>query len=147
MDIKKIEAEILSVIPYYTPRMDTRELDNLIDSAEQLKLDKLKIHLYEQKQEFGRCIMIYLESDHVKKTDVFQWLFNLSKKKDKKKESDMIKDAITGLRKVSELYSDINVEHENFQYEAKSFVTKDSHQVAVNGSIKQEIENIQTLAE
>jgi hypothetical protein len=87
MEIKKIEAEILSVIPYYTPRMDTRELDNLIDSAEQLKLDKLKIHLYEQKQEFGRCIMIYLESDHVKKTDVFQWLFNLSKKKDKKKES------------------------------------------------------------
>jgi hypothetical protein len=31
MDIKKIESEILSVIPYYTSRMDAKELDNLID--------------------------------------------------------------------------------------------------------------------
>lgn len=30
--------------------------------------------------------MIYLESPRVKKEEVFQWLFNLSKKKDKKKE-------------------------------------------------------------
>ena len=86
MDLKKTENEILQVIKYYTSKMDNSELNDLVECAEQLKFDRLKIHLYEQKQDFQRCIMIYLESPRVNKGEVFTWLFNLSKKKDKKKE-------------------------------------------------------------
>lgn len=53
-DPKKTESEILRVIKFYTSKMDVSELDDIIELSEQLKFDKLKIHLYEQKQDFQR---------------------------------------------------------------------------------------------
>lgn len=86
MDPKKVENEILLILPTYTQKMDDGELEDLIFCANELKFDMIKIHLYEQKQEFDRCIDIYLNSPRVKKQEVFKWLFRLNQKKDKQKE-------------------------------------------------------------
>ncbi|CAI2383783.1 unnamed protein product [Moneuplotes crassus] len=89
MDPEKTENEVLRVIKFYTSTMDVSELDDIIELAEQLKFDKLKIHLYEQKQDFQKCIMIFLESRRVNKKEIFNWLTKLAKKKDKKKEHNI----------------------------------------------------------
>ena len=83
VSIQKVEEDVLRVLHFYTPKMDNQELGKLIDLAESLKLDHMKIHLYEQKQEFDRCMSIYLESPRVKSDTVFKWLFDLYKRKDK----------------------------------------------------------------
>lgn len=54
MDIKKVESDVLRILSAYTPHMDNTELSDLIKRAESLNLDQLKIHLYEQKQDFDK---------------------------------------------------------------------------------------------
>jgi hypothetical protein len=64
---KQVEDDILKILPYYAHEMDDGELEELIYYTNELKFDRMKIQLYEQKQEFDRCVDIYLNSKRISK--------------------------------------------------------------------------------
>jgi hypothetical protein len=47
--------------------------------------------------------------------------------KDKKKEGDLLREAIDGLQEISKMYDEVSREHDNYSFEAKSFTEKDKH--------------------
>mmetsp|Transcript_12591 Transcript_12591/g.11126 ORF Transcript_12591/g.11126 Transcript_12591/m.11126 type:complete len:203 (+) Transcript_12591:133-741(+) len=70
--------------------MQAEELDNIIETSRSLKIDKVRIHIYEQQKDFELCIQTYLLSDGCNTKDVFLWLRRLHKKK-KSLEEESIK--------------------------------------------------------
>ena len=85
-DPNNVENDILQILHIYSPKFDESEIDELISRAYLLKFDKINVSLYEQKQEFGECIDIYLNSLRIKKDEIFKWLFKLYQRKETKKD-------------------------------------------------------------
>ena len=81
--IEIIEQEILDILPFYTQYMQQEQLRIIIEISRDLKIDRLRIHIYEEQKDFEGCIQTYLTSDGCKTEDVFLWLRKVHKKKDK----------------------------------------------------------------
>lgn len=85
-DANNVESNIMQILHIYSLKFDDSEIDELISRASVLKFDKIIVKLYEQKQEFGECIDIYLNSPRIKNDEIFGWLFRLYQNKKTKKE-------------------------------------------------------------
>ena len=52
IDMANIENEILEILPYYTAIMEPEELRGIIDISQNLKIDRLRIHIYEEQKDY-----------------------------------------------------------------------------------------------
>ena len=77
--IEIIEQEILDILPFYTQYMQQEQLRIIIEISRDLKIDRLRIHIYEEQKDFEGCIQTYLTSDGCKTEDVFLWLRKVHK--------------------------------------------------------------------
>lgn len=81
IELRDLEVDILNAIPFYAPFMEQSELETLVVSSTRLQIHKVSIYIYEQREDFTKCMDIYLNSPGSKREDVFEWLKALSKKR------------------------------------------------------------------
>jgi hypothetical protein len=81
-NLTDLEQEILDILPFYTPHMNGDQLGKIIESSKALKIDRLRIHIYEEQKNYEECIHTYLRSEGCKTEDVFLWLKLLQRKHD-----------------------------------------------------------------
>jgi len=62
INLKDLENEILEVLPYYTQFIDRSELEAIVESSNRLQIDKISIYIYEEREDFEKCMKIYLTS-------------------------------------------------------------------------------------
>lgn len=53
-ELRELETEILSILPFYVPFMEKNQLDDIVTSSETLKIGRLKIYIHEEKQELEK---------------------------------------------------------------------------------------------
>lgn len=99
IELSELEQEILDVLHTYSSFMNGNQLDGIISAAKELKIDKLRIHIYEQRGDFDLCMATYLHSEGCKTEDIFPWLRNLHKRISKLDEESVnkIKEVIIGI--------------------------------------------------
>jgi len=89
LDINDLEQKIIDMLPFYSSFMSTDELEKIVRYSHELKIDKIRIHVYEEKRDFEKCIDVYLHSDGWRTEEVFDWLKRLHKKQSLMEEEDI----------------------------------------------------------
>lgn len=103
LDKHDLEQDLLDALTVYTTYMEMNQLEYIIERSKGLKIDRVRIHVYEDKGNFEKCISTFLHSEGSNPQDIFPWLKGLYQKMDMLTEDaiNRIKDEI--VRVIKEL--------------------------------------------